>query len=105
MSTYSQLPGTLGLSLKRGDTFSVLVDFDITLTGKTVVSTITSLVTGQSVIAPATSVVDAANGQVNVSLTSTQTLSLPAGTYGWEMTWDSGTEKRTALTGFVEVAK
>lgn len=105
MSTYSQLPGTLGLSLKRGDTFSVMVDFDVSLSGKTVASTITSLVTGQSLLSPTTTVVDATSGQVNVSLTDTQTLSLPAGTYGWQMSWDSGTEKRTALTGFVEVAR
>lgn len=105
MPTYSQIPGNLNLSLKRGDTFSVLVDFNVNLSGKTVSSAISSLITGQAVIGPTTAVVDAAAGQVNVSLTDEQTGGIPAGTYGWELSWDSGSERRTALTGVVEVTR
>jgi hypothetical protein len=49
------------------------------------------------------SFVSATAGQVNVSLTDTQTAALARGTYGWQMRWTENQATRTALTGFVEV--
>lgn len=104
-STYTQLPGTMNLALKRANDFSTLIDFDgTTLVGYTVTASVTSLVTGASVLSFATSISDAAAGQVNVSLTDTQTSALAAGTYGWKLDWTApGSVQRTALQGTLEV--
>lgn len=103
MPSYDQTPGTLNLSFARGDDVSVLVDFSIGMTGYTVTSAMTSLVTGAEVQPLTVSFVSASAGQVNVSLTDAQTLALARGTYGWAMKWTEGNATRTALTGFVEV--
>lgn len=103
-STYSVIPGTLNFAVKRGDRFSALVDFDISLTGYTVTSDIVSLVTG-NVVQPVTiAISNATAGVVAISLTETQTAALPVGTYGWRLEWDApGSVRRTALQGTCEV--
>jgi hypothetical protein len=103
MPSYDQTPGTLNLAFNRGDDFSALVDFSIGMTGYTVSASMTSLVSNAEVQPLTVSFVSATAGQVNVSLTDTQTLSLARGTYGWNMKWTEGSATRTALTGFVEV--
>jgi hypothetical protein len=105
MATYSQTPGRMNLTVKQGDTLSVLVDFDtVDVTGYTVTSQVTSLVTGSQVVPMTTSVTDAVAGKVNVALTKQQTAAIPAGSYGWEMLWDTPA-RRTALTGIFEVTR
>lgn len=95
----------MSLAFKRANDFSTLVDFDgVALSGYTVTATVTSLVTGTAVASFVTSVTDAAAGQVNISLTDTQTSALAAGTYGWQLDWTApGGTQRTALSGTVEV--
>jgi hypothetical protein len=104
-STYSQLPGQLGLSLRRGDELGTTIDFSpTTMTGYTVSAVITSLVTGSTVAAFQTTLTNAAAGIVNIALTEQQTAALPVGTYGWRLEWDApGSVRRTALQGLVEV--
>lgn len=104
MASYDQSPGSLNLAFNRGDDFSALVDFSIGMTGYTVSASMTSLVTGASVQPLTVSIVSATAGQVNVSLSDTQTAALARGTYGWNMKWVEGNATRTALTGFVEVS-
>lgn len=102
--TYSVLPGPMPLAFKRSNDFSAVVDFDTSLVGYSVTATLTSLVTGATVVPFTTSVVDASAGQVSVSLTDTQTAALAAGTYGWQLEWTApGGVQRTALSGTVEV--
>lgn len=103
MATYEQLPGTLNLAFRRGDDVSVLVDLSIAVTGYTFTSSIVSAVTNNEVVPFTVTVPSAANGQVNVALTDTQTAALAAGTYKWQLQWTEGSATRTALTGYVEV--
>lgn len=104
MPSYDQTPGSLNLAFNRGDDVSVLIDFNpITMTGYTVTAAINSLVTGSEVQPLTVAFVSASAGQVNVSLTDTQTAAMARGTYGWNMKWTEGSGTRTALTGFVEV--
>ncbi len=104
MSTYSQLPGTMNLAFKRAGDFAALIDFDVSLVSYSVTASITSLVTGASVVSFTTTVADASAGQVNIALTDTQTAALAAGTYGWQLDWTApGSVQRTALSGTVEV--
>jgi Flp pilus assembly protein TadG len=104
-STYSQLPGTMNLAFRRANDFATLIDFNgTTLVGYSVTANVTSLVTGATVIPFTTSITDASAGQVNIALTDTQTSSLAAGTYGWQLDWTApGSVQRTALSGTVEV--
>lgn len=104
MPSYDQNPGSLNLSLNRGDDFSALIDFSIAMTAYTVSASLTSLVTGAEVVPLTTSFTSAADGKVNVSLTDAQTLALARGTYGWNLKWTEGSATRTALAGFVEVS-
>lgn len=104
MPSYDQSPGSLNLAFNRGDDFSAMVDFSIGMTGYTVTSSLTSLVTGADVQPLTVSFASASAGQVNVSLTDAQTLAIARGTYGWNLKWTEGNATRTALTGFVEVS-
>lgn len=98
------LPGSLSLAFRRGDEFSTLIDFSIATTGYTWSAAIYSVVTGTTIATPTVSVVSAANGQVNVSLSEIQTAALAAGTYGWRLAWTApGDSIRTVLQGTVEV--
>jgi hypothetical protein len=103
-NTFRLLPGTMNLAFKRAGDFSSLIDFNVSLASYSVSATVTSLVTGATVIPFTTTLVDAAAGQVSVSLTDTQTASLAAGTYRWQLDWTApGSVQRTALSGTVEV--
>jgi Flp pilus assembly protein TadG len=104
-NTFSLLPGTMNLALKRANDFATLIDFDgTTLVGYTVTANVTSLVTGATVVPFTTAVTDASAGQVGIALTDTQTASLAAGTYGWQLDWTApGSVQRTALSGTLEV--
>ena len=94
----------MNLSFRRANDFATLIDFDVSLVSYSVTSSITSLVTGASVVPFTTSITDASAGQVQIALTDTQTAALPAGTYGWQLDWTApGSIQRTALSGTVEV--
>lgn len=103
-NTYTQLPGSLNLAFRRGDQFGTQVDFDVSLSGAAVSSSIVSTVTGASVVSFTTTLDDAAAGKVGISLTENQTLGLAVGTYNWIMVvTQPGDVQRTFLTGIVEV--
>jgi len=103
-NTFSLLPGTMNLAFKKNGDFATLIDFNVSLASYSVSATVTSLVTGATVIPFTTTLADAAAGQVSVSLTDSQTASLAAGTYGWQLDWTApGSIQRTALSGTLEV--
>ena len=106
MATYSAAPGRLNLTVRAGDDFSALIDFDpITLTGHTFTSTISSAVTGQSVGAFVKTLADGEAGKVNISMSYAGTSAIPSGTYRWTMASTSGSVQRTYLEGYVEVTR
>jgi hypothetical protein len=94
----------MNLAFKKNGDFATLIDFNVSLASYSVSATVTSLVTGATVIPFTTTLADAAAGQVSVSLTDSQTASLAAGTYGWQLDWTApGSIQRTALSGTLEV--
>lgn len=106
MPTYSNLPGTLNLAIRQSDEFSTEIDFDTSLSGYTVASSVVSAVTGATVTAITTVLSDASAGKVNVSLTESQTAQLASGTYNWRLVWTApGDVQRTALAGTLEVSR
>jgi hypothetical protein len=112
--SFNALPGTLNISLTVGDEFGMLADLSIDTTGFTWTAIIYETATTVSFVNPsgvstqgataatfAITVVNAAAGQVNLSLTEIQTAALnPATTYRWYLRGVSpGVVTRTYLSG------
>lgn len=94
----------MSFAFRKGDDFSTLIDFSISLASYTLSAGLYSTVTGALVQAMAVAVTDAAAGLVSVSLTDTQTAALAAGTYAWRLDWTApGSVQRAPLAGTVEV--
>jgi hypothetical protein len=108
------LPGTLNISLTVGDEFGMLSDLSIDTTGFTWTAIAYETATSVSFVNPggvptqgataatfSVTVVNAAAGQVNLSLTELQTVTLsPAKTYRWYLRGVSpGLVTRTYLSG------
>jgi hypothetical protein len=95
--SFNALPGTLNISLTTGDEFGMLADLDIDTTSFTWTAIIYETATTVSFVNPSgvstqgttaatftVTVVNAAAGQVNLSLTEIQTAALnPATNYRW----------------------
>ena len=95
--TFNALPGTLNISLTTGDEFGMLADLDIDTTNFTWTALVYETATTVSFVNPSgvstqgttaatftVTVVNAAAGQVNLSLTEIQTAALnPATNYRW----------------------
>lgn len=104
MPNAADMPGYLAIGFRKGNSYGTLVDFSINVTGHTWDASVYSLATGVAIVEPTVSVVNAAAGQVNVSLTHTQTAGLAAGTYGWRLESTApGDIRRTYVAGVCEV--
>ena len=103
MATYDVLPGSMNIELKSGASFGVVVNFaGQTLTSSTATSTISSLVTGQTVAAIQTVILD--NENVSLSLSAAGVTAIPKGSYRWNHRWaQPGGIIRPILSGIVEV--
>ena len=112
--TFNALPGTLNISLTTGDEFGMLADLDIETTGFAWAAIIYETATSVSFVNPGgvstqgttaatftVTVVNAAAGQVNLSLTEIQTAALnPATSYRWYLRGvSSAMVTRTYLSG------
>lgn len=103
MAIAPQEPGKLNVSFTRGAEWSLLLDFSdpASIVGYTFTSGLYSTITGGLVQAITCTVVDAGLGKVNLSLTSSQTSAIPAGTYDFRVTW--GPVARRVYEGYCEV--
>lgn len=113
-SEFVALPGALNISLTVGDEFGMLADLSIDTTGYSWSAIVYEAATNVSFANPVgvstqgttaatftVTVVDAAAGQINLSLTEQQTGALdPAKTYRWYMRGvSSSSVTRTFLSG------
>lgn len=119
MATFTQLPGTLDVTLVQGDEIAIALDFDRDLSGYTLsvpiyitavfasggggsgfVETVGATVTNFAVSAP-----DLEAGQLLIGLSENQTSQLSPGVgYRWYMRWiDPGAVTRTVLSGTLTV--
>jgi len=106
MATAPQLPGPLHVAFVRGDDYSTLLDLSISIVGYTWSAQIYSLTNGQTIATPAITVVDAAAGKLNLSLSDAQAGQLPPGTLGLRINWTApGDAKRRAFEGVCEVVR
>jgi hypothetical protein len=118
MAEFVALPGTLNISLTQGDEFGLLADLDIDTTNFAWSAIIYEITTTTSTFAnPAgtttqgataqtftVTVVNAAAGQINLSLTEQQTAALlPSASYRWYLRGVSpAMVTRTYLSGTVK---
>jgi hypothetical protein len=106
MATVSTLPGTLNITIKRGDELSQLLDFSIALTGYTFSAEVVSAITYATVATPTVSAVNLSTGQLNLAMSESQTSAIDPGSYLWRLIWTApGTVRRTALEGVLEVVR
>jgi len=106
MATASTTPGTLNLTVKRGDELGQLVDFSIDLTGYTFEAEVVSAISGADVGAITVSAVNLSAGQVNLGMSETVCDAIAPGSYLWRLVWTApGTVRRTALEGIFEVLR
>jgi hypothetical protein len=103
VSTFTVIPGTLNLTVKRGDTISVTIDFTNVLTGYSISAEAYSTVDGSTIVVMTTDGSQASEGKIVVSLSSSETAGLPSGTYNWKLKWQTGSQIRTAVQGILEV--
>jgi hypothetical protein len=96
----SQIPN---LVIRAGDDYSRQIDLSVSLTGYTVTASVFSCVTGSEVVAMTTVVSNAATGVINVSLSDSQTATVPAGTYRLRVVGVQGTLTKTFIDDFIEV--
>ena len=112
--SFDALPGTLNISLTTGDEFGMLADLDIDTTSFAWTAIIYETATSVSFVKPGgvstqgataatftVTVINAAAGQVNLSLTEVQTAALnPATNYRWYLRGVSpGLVTRTYISG------
>lgn len=103
MPNAPQEPGRLNVSFVKGDAWAQLLDFSTpaNITGYTFAAGLYATTTGELVQAITCTVVDATAGQVNLSLTATQTAAMTAGTYELRVSW--GPTARRIYEGYAEV--
>ena len=119
MATFTQLPGTLDITMIQGDEIEVDLDFDRDLTAYTFsnsiyveavlsggggggfVSTVGSVATSFAI-----SIVNLSTGRINIGLSEIQTAALsPSINYRWFLRWVApGLVTRTVLSGTMTVS-
>lgn len=107
MATASDAPETLNFSWRRGDEFGKTLIYTEDLTGATVVTTIYSLRTGETVTTmPTVLSAGVTASSIGVSLSETPSASLLVGTYGWrQVVTAAGGVTRTRIVGKIEVTQ
>lgn len=119
MPTYSQLPGDMPLEFVSGDELGFLLDFSENISGYTYQAVVYEYSTSVTFVSPAGTVtagavaatflvtpINEAAGQINLSLTETQTASLSTSKkYRWFLRWITNAGvTRTVLSGEVTVS-
>ena len=107
MADVTQIPGSLNIKMAQGDDLSILVDFDIDLTGYTFESKVVET-DGTEVVITVTET-DLSAGQVTLEMTDTLSTALTLTDTGTFHSWyldrtDAGSRRRY-LAGNFEVIK
>ena len=101
MATAKHTPGRLNINLAIDDDMTLLLDFDIVLTGYTFVAKIVESNGTETAITVTDT--DLANGKITLSSTasSRDAASLTTETYDWYLTWTvSGADRRVLAGNF-----
>jgi hypothetical protein len=98
MTTFQQLPGELDIEVGLGDDLSLLLDFDIALTGYTFTGAIQNRSGGEDTDFTIVET-NLASGQITISLTDTEISTLGVGVHQYYLTWEVDSLSRRVLAG------
>ena len=102
MTKLTQTPGRLDIIIAESDAMSILLDFDIDMTGYTFTGTIeeTDNTTTAITVTPST---DLTTGQFTLTLASTDVADLAVATHKWSFDRTNAGSERRWLAGDFEV--
>lgn len=99
MAEFENVPALLNIRIKKGDFFSVDLDFDIVLTGYTFESKIMTADEATLVKAITVTETDLSAGKINLSVSAANMALLSKGRFFWYLKWTSGGNVRTVMAG------
>jgi hypothetical protein len=103
MPSYDILPGVLDLAVIKGDEFPLTANFNVNLTGYTVVCSVVDTSNDTPVVTTSVSISGGTTAIFKFNHTQTSMLST-ASKYRWNMKWTApGGDVRTVLAGRVKV--
>ena len=103
MAEVTQIPGRLDIQLAQGDDMSILLDFDIDLTGYTFESKVVEADETETVITVVET--DLSNGQITLTLSDTLSALISVATHSWFLDRTNAGSQRRQLAGDFEVIK
>lgn len=102
MATVKQIPGRLDIVLAQGDDMSILLDFDIDMTGYTFAASTDEVDGSTTTITVAET--DLANGQITLTMTDTLSAAIAVGVHKWYLDrTNAGSQRRYLAGDFVVV--
>lgn len=116
MPTYSQLPGSLDLSLIAGDEFTFSAVFDLNLTGYSITASVVKSATDEVLATPTMVITYGSSSTIALTMTETQTTAIyngseplngaPTARVRWFLRWSTAAGyTRTALSGLAKVSR
>lgn len=96
MADLDQRPGELNITTTTSDDLSILLDFDIVLTGYTFTAFVEHDGTSTAITIVNTNL---ATGQITISLTNTQLTTIGTGYHFWYLAWNDSSLDRRVLAG------
>ena len=103
MAEVTQIPGRLDIQLAQGDDMSLLVDFDIDLTGYTFESKVVEADETETVITVVET--DLSTGKITITLSDTDSALISAAKHSWFLDRTNAGNQRRQLAGNFEVIK
>ena len=94
----NQTPAIVHVKIVQGDSWYLIFDFSIDLTGQTIVAAIHPR-DGSAAIGLAKTDIDLSNGQFRIDLTKTQSAALAIDRHTWNVIMTSGETERTYISG------
>jgi len=98
MKKIDQVPAVVHVAIYQGDSWTASLDFNLDLTGYTIAATITPA-DASDPVSLAIAETDLANGQYSVTLSDSQSASLPAGYHKWTIAMSDDETDRTYVCG------
>jgi len=101
MAKVEQVPGRLDIKMAQGDDLSILIDFDIDLTGYTFAAS--TVETDASTTTITVAETDLSNGQITLTMTDTLSDAIDEGVHKWYLDRTNAGAQRRYLAGDFEV--
>lgn len=103
MTQVEQVPGRLDIKIAQGDDISILLDFDIDMTGYTFTSNVVETDASTTVITVVDT--DLSAGQITLTMTDELSAALAVATHSWYVDrTNAGSQRRYLAGDFIVIA-